>query len=137
MLVTLTDNVLIDVVRYEATSSVSVDDELGEDLISRGLAADGDAQVTYEANGGSGDGPAASVVALGTEITLSENTFTPPEGKVFTSWNTQAGGGGTSVNAGGKFTVSADTVFYAQYSDSEEQLSVQSVQTRARRAAAR
>lgn len=59
MIVTLTENVLIDVVRHTATTSVEVDEDLGEDLIDRSLATDGDAKVSYDANGGSGSGPAA------------------------------------------------------------------------------
>ena len=59
MIVNLTENVLIDVVRYEATSSVAVSTELGEDLIDRNLATDGDAKLSYNANGGSGNGPEA------------------------------------------------------------------------------
>lgn len=38
MEITLTDNVLINVTRYTAGSQVSVDEALGADLVSRGLA---------------------------------------------------------------------------------------------------
>lgn len=117
MIVKLTDNVLIDVVRYEATSSVTVSDELGEDLIDRELAVDGDAQLSYDANGGSGDGPVAVTVAIGSKVKAAANTFTPPDSKQFASWNTAAGGTGTTVNPGEEVTVTADTVLYAQYSD--------------------
>ena len=117
MIVNLTDNVLIDVVRYEATSSVTVSNELGEDLIDRNLATDGDAELSYNANGGSGEGPEAETVALGTKVKVAECTFTPPEGKEFASWNTMQGGTGTTVNPGEDFTVNADTVLYAQYTD--------------------
>lgn len=129
MIVNLTDNVLIDVVRYEATTSVTVSNELGEDLIDRELAADGDAELSYNANGGSGEGPDAETVALGTKVKVASCTFTPPEGKQFASWNTEQGGTGTTVNPGEDFTVNADTVLYAQYSDvstEPETLSVES-----------
>lgn len=129
MIVNLTENVLIDVVRYEATSSVAVSTELGEDLIDRNLATDGDAKLSYNANGGSGNGPEAVTVALGTKVKVAANTFTPPENKQFASWNTEQGGTGTTVNPGEDFTVNADTVLYAKYSDvstEPETLSVES-----------
>ena len=117
MIVNLTDNVLIDVVRYEATSSVTVSNELGEDLIDRNLATDGDAVLSYNANGGNGEGPEAKTVALGTKVKVAACSFTAPEGKEFASWNTVQGGTGTTVNPGEDFTVNADTVLYAQYVD--------------------
>lgn len=129
MIVTLTDNVLIDVVRYEATTSVTVSNELGEDLIDRELAADGDAELSYNANGGSGNGPEAVTVALGTKVKVAANTFIPPENKQFASWNTEQGGTGTTVNPGEDFIVNADTVLYAQYSDVSTELETLTAET--------
>ena len=65
--------------------------------------------VTYKANGGTGedieDDKAASV---------AENTFTAPDGKAFSGWNTAADGSGTAYAVGA--AVASNLTLYAQWS---------------------
>ncbi len=70
--------------------------------------------VSYAAGAGSGTAPAAQTVAEGTEITLAENPFTY-EGYTFTGWLA----GEQVYKPGDKFTVSADTVFTAQWKEND------------------
>ena len=67
--------------------------------------------VTYNANGGSG----TMSKSTGSSIKIKECTFTAPECKQFTSWNTAANGSGTlyAPNA----TVETNLTLYAQWED--------------------
>lgn len=71
--------------------------------------------LAYDANGGSGSMPAHEFVS-GTTVYAGQNAgFTPPTGKIFKCWNTEAEGGGTEYKEGDSFTLSANTTLYAQW----------------------
>ena len=67
--------------------------------------------VTYNANGGSG----TMSNSTGSSIEIKECTFTAPECKQFTSWNTAANGSGTSYAPNA--TVTTNLTLYAQWGD--------------------
>ena len=70
--------------------------------------------VSYDANGGAGTmEPVTGDV--GSEIVVQQSGFTRSE-YTFTGWNTQADGKGTAYKAGDSFTLTEDTVLYAQWS---------------------
>ena len=70
--------------------------------------------VSYDANGGVGT--MESVTGdVGSEIVIQQSGFTRSE-YTFTGWNTQADGKGTAYKAGDSFTLTEDTVLYAQWS---------------------
>lgn len=76
--------------------------------------------LTYDANGGSGDSyTSQGNAATGFEVTVLGNSFTPPEGKMFDSWNTKDDGTGTTVKPGQTYTLNPDAndVLYAQWKD--------------------
>ena len=64
--------------------------------------------ITYDANGGTG-------TMADTTNTVAECTFTAPEGKVFSKWNTAADGTGTNYNPGAK--ASSDLDLFAIWED--------------------
>ena len=68
--------------------------------------------ITFNANGGSGTMKEQSV-PKGVLIGLRENTFTAPDGYLFSHWNTQADGNGISYYDSIKIT--KDTTLYAQW----------------------
>ncbi len=68
--------------------------------------------ITFNANGGSGTMEEQSV-PKGVLIGLRENTFTAPDGYLFSHWNTQADGNGVSYYDSIKIT--KDTILYAQW----------------------
>ena len=68
--------------------------------------------ITFDANGGTGTTVTLSVFA-GTEITLSENTFTK-EGYIFAGWATSADGD-VSYTDKAKITVSSNITLYAKW----------------------
>lgn len=71
--------------------------------------------LSYDANGGTGSMPTHEF-ASGTTVYAGQNAgFTPPTGKIFKCWNTQANGEGTSYSEGASFTLSANTTLYAQW----------------------
>ena len=71
-------------------------------------------KVSYDANGGVGT--MESVTGdVGSEIVIQQNGFTRSE-YTFTGWNTQADGKGTAYKAGDSFTLTENTVLYAQWS---------------------
>jgi uncharacterized repeat protein (TIGR02543 family) len=74
--------------------------------VGRGLA--------YDANGGSG-APATTYWANGGTATAAVAGGMTRPGYSFTGWNTQANGLGTSIAAGGTFTISTETTLYAQW----------------------
>ena len=71
-------------------------------------------KLTYNANGGAGTIDSATGAA-GESVTVAENGFTL-NNYTFTGWNTQADGSGTAYSAGESFTLTEDTVLYAQWS---------------------
>ncbi len=71
-------------------------------------------KLTYNANGGEGTIDPA-IGAAGESVTVAENGFTR-DNYTFTGWNTQADGSGTAYSAGESFTLTEDTVLYAQWS---------------------
>jgi uncharacterized repeat protein (TIGR02543 family) len=70
-----------------------------------------DAQVSFNANGGTGS-MAAQTVTIGTAFTVPTPTFTKTCA-AFAGWNTQADGTGTTYASGAKVTVTADLTLYA------------------------
>ena len=66
--------------------------------------------VTYEPNTGSGTAPTETDKAENGTFSAAANTFSPPAGKQFKEWNTQAGGGGTSYAAGDPITMPASNL---------------------------
>ena len=76
--------------------------------------------LTYDANGGSGDSyTSQGNAATDFEVEVQDNRFTPPEGKMFDSWNTKDDGTGTTVKPGQTYTLNPDAndVLYAQWKD--------------------
>ena len=71
--------------------------------------------LSYDANGGIGTMSAETDVA-GKIVTVAQNEFTR-NNYTFTGWNTQADGSGTAYSAGDSFTLTEDTVLYAQWSE--------------------
>jgi hypothetical protein len=68
--------------------------------------------VTYKANGGTGNDVVA-YVDRGSTYTIAANSFTAPQGKSFSKWNTKAAGTGTDYNASASYTANADLTLYA------------------------
>ena len=65
--------------------------------------------VTYNANGGSGTTAAQN----GHYVTLRDNGFTAPSGKIFAEWNTASDGSGASYNEGEEVELTANLALYA------------------------
>lgn len=74
-------------------------------------------KVTYDANGGSGETVDPTEWVEDTNATLIASTFTAPEGKAFSKWNTKADGTGTSYNVGAKVKMTGNLTLYAQYAN--------------------
>lgn len=98
--------------------------------------------VNYNSNGGSGS-MSGQTKYFNVALTLSSNNFTAPEAtktvqtitlkngsttvgtktttnttpKIFSEWNTNSVGTGTSYNAGASYTTNADATMYAQWTD--------------------
>lgn len=71
--------------------------------------------VTYNNNSGSGTmTDSNSPYSSGATVTTLPNSFTRSN-YIFTSWNTQAGGGGTAYAENATFSISANTTLYAQW----------------------
>lgn len=72
----------------------------------------------YDANGGT-DTMDPTEGKLNGQVTVAQNGFTAPEGKVFDSWNTDPNGNGTKYYPGGTYTLNPDVddVLYAQWRD--------------------
>lgn len=74
--------------------------------------------ITYDANGGTGTTiDAYSPYEDGANVVVLESTFTPPSGKVFSNWDTAAGGTGTAYNELAIFSITANTLLYAIWID--------------------
>ena len=71
--------------------------------------------VHFDNNGGSGSMPDWNFTCDGTEQTLPACTFTAPEGKVFSTWNTKADGSGFSLKDGQTLYDIPDLTLYAQW----------------------
>src|SRR5450830_531599 len=72
--------------------------------------------VTYDANGGTGtqtDG--SSPYLTGATVTVLDQGSMLYTGYTFSGWNTVAVGGGTAYAAAATFTITADTILYAQW----------------------
>lgn len=69
--------------------------------------------VTYKANGGTGTDVVISY-NYGATVTVASNTFTRSNA-TFSSWNTASNGTGTSYSPGNTFTITSDTILYAQW----------------------
>ena len=72
--------------------------------------------VTYDPNGGTG-GTTDADITSGTQYTVKSDTDVgvTRTGFTFAGWNTEAGGGGTSYQAGSDLTVTGDVTLYAQW----------------------
>ena len=80
--------------------------------------------VTYNGNGaatGFTADEAAYGVSSGTTVTVKSNgaggAAYAKSGYIFSGWNTKSDGTGTSFKAGDTFTISKDTILYAQWAD--------------------
>jgi hypothetical protein len=105
---------------YTATVTVSGDNGITASFgVSFTVNAPTTYTVTYNVNGGSGTAPGSQTVNSGTSIIL------PGKGSMgngggykiyFAGWNTNAGGTGTSYEAGDTLTVNNTIALYAQWS---------------------
>ena len=71
--------------------------------------------VTFNANGGSGNAPAAMTVNEGQSITLPSAGNLSRSGYLFDGWNANASGTETTYQSGNSFTPSGTITFYAQW----------------------
>ena len=73
--------------------------------------------ISYNANGGTGTAPTSQTAVVGSAITIASNSGVPPLAKtgfVFTGWNTQADGLGTSyAPAANTFMPGSNVTLYA------------------------
>ena len=77
--------------------------------------------VTYDANTGSGTmTDANSPYSAGSTVSTKPSTFTPPQGKIWASWNTLANGQGVSYDDSDTFVITEDTTLYAQWTEGQE-----------------
>lgn len=82
---------------------------------------DGKRTVTFDANGGSGDAPAAQTVPVGEQITFPEPDSLTKAGYTFVGWSTDQDANESGVahnrspvySAGSEYTVEEDQTFYA------------------------
>ncbi|GHT22873.1 hypothetical protein AGMMS4957_13650 [Bacteroidia bacterium] len=73
--------------------------------------------VSYNANGGSGTPPASQIVASGVSVYVAGQGDLSYAKKIFSGWNTNADGTGTTYAAGASLTLTADITLYAQWVD--------------------
>jgi hypothetical protein len=73
--------------------------------------------VTFDANGASGAVPPPQTVSRGGVITMPGEGGLTQGVNVFTGWNVNKSGGGTSYPPESPYTVTADQTFYAQWTD--------------------
>lgn len=76
--------------------------------------------LTYNSNGGSGSMSQQTFLS-GETVIIAANSFTAPNGKEFSKWNTTANGTGTSYNAGVPVGFTGNTTLYAQWKDAHEE----------------
>ena len=99
---------------YKAGDSFTLTDENTVLYAQWSKNAPAQVNVSYDANGGVGTmEPVTGDV--GSEIVIQQSGFTRSE-YTFTGWNTQADGKGTAYKAGDSFTLTENTVLYAQWS---------------------
>ncbi|MDR1830995.1 MAG: InlB B-repeat-containing protein [Candidatus Fibromonas sp.] len=73
--------------------------------------------ITFDGNGASGAAPAAITVANGSSITLGNSSNLEKTGHLFTGWNTNSSGTGTTYRASSSYTVAEDITLYAIWAD--------------------
>jgi len=71
--------------------------------------------VKYDANGGVGEVIDPNSYAMNDTVTVLSGKVLSREGYTFSGWNTAADGKGTSYLAGTTFTITEDTMLYAQW----------------------
>ena len=74
--------------------------------------ANGKATITYKANGGTGNDVVVHA-DMGSTYSIAANTFTAPDSKSFSKWNTNADGTGTDYAASASYIANADLTLYA------------------------
>ena len=79
--------------------------------------------ITFEANSGSGI-MTAQTVGKNLSCSLNTNTFTAPDGYVFSHWNTKADGSGTNYYSYNSYSFSGNITLYAQWEKSENSFDV-------------
>ena len=70
--------------------------------------------ISYNSNGGTRNMPADVDIEHNTTYTIKDNTFTR-ESYVFSGWNTEADGSGTSYQPGESFAATSNVTLYAQW----------------------
>ena len=87
--------------------------------INRGqIPAEDTYNVTYNGNGTTQNIPNDSTnYSYGNTVTVEEQGNMNYEGYIFTGWNTQANGTGTSYNGNENFIIIEDTTLYAQWTE--------------------
>lgn len=70
-------------------------------------------QLTYDKNGGTGDDMAPSKGKLGATVEVKACTYTAPDTKSFSKWNTAADGSGTDYAAEADFVLGETNKLYA------------------------
>lgn len=74
--------------------------------------------LTYNANTGTGSmTDTDSPYGDGDTAVVMASTFTPPDGKIFSEWNTTAAGDGTAYDPAEEIAIEADMVLYATWVD--------------------
>ena len=74
--------------------------------------------VTYNSHGGTGTmTDPNSPYPNGAEVTVLDNEFTAPDGKIFDHWNTSENDNGDSYDAGDTFDILSNTTLYAQWAN--------------------
>ena len=79
--------------------------------------------ITFEANSGSGT-MTTQTVGENLSCSLNANTFTAPDGYVFSHWNTKADGSGTNYYSDKSYSFSGNVTLYAQWEKSESSFDV-------------
>ena len=101
---------------YELTNKARGSNDYDNPMIISAIAPVVKHEVSFAANGGTGDAPAAVEVVDGDEYTLPANPFGAPQGKEFNGWAVSTDA--TKIyEVGEKITVSADVVLTAQWKD--------------------
>ncbi|MBR2087570.1 MAG: InlB B-repeat-containing protein, partial [Oscillospiraceae bacterium] len=72
-------------------------------------------RIKYDANGASGDAPAASDKLVGKNRVLADAGDMTYKGMAFKGWNTKADGTGTAYKAGAEYSLDAPVTLYAQW----------------------
>lgn len=89
--------------------------------------------VTYNANGGSGENHVVNNVEYGSEYRLlapAGASISAPAGKQFKEWNTSAEGNGTHINPDQTYEITEAVTFYAIWEDTAKTIVERDVTTR-------